>query len=101
VLKDPRAPEPKNAENPFFGWTYTAVVATKTDPSGRIMEARLTPALCGPLAPGKVSTDHPFADLTPSGTSCVAKDFDTVRGALAQSASINEPRTIRWVRDNP
>ena len=101
VLRDSRAPEPKNAENPFFGWTYTAVTPTKTDPAGRIMEAKLTPALCGPPAAGKASTDQPFAGLTPSGTNCIAKDFDTVRNALAQSVGIGQSRTIRWVRDNP
>ena len=101
VLKDPRAPEPRNAETPFFGWTYTAVTATKTDPAGRIMEARLTAALCGPPAAAKASTDQPFAGLTPSGTNCTAQDFDAVRNALALSAAISEPRTIKWVRDNP
>ncbi len=101
VLKDPRAPEPKTAENPFFGWTYTALVVTKTDPAGRIMEAAMIPALCGPLAPGKAVTDRPFAGLTISKDNCVAEDFETVRNALARSAAIAEPRTIKWVRDNP
>jgi hypothetical protein len=101
VLKDPRAPEPKNAENPFFGWTYTALTVTRTDPAGRIMEAALTPALCGPLAPGKTVTERPFAGLALSKDNCVAQDFETVRTALALSGAIAEPRTIRWIRDNP
>lgn len=101
VLKDPRAPEPKTTDIPFFGWTYTAVAPTRTDRLGQIMEAQLTPALCGPLAPGKAATDRPFAGLTMSRDNCVATDFDAVRNALAQSVAIAEPRTIRWVRDNP
>jgi hypothetical protein len=107
VLKDPRAPEPKDTDNPFYGWVYYAVTPTRFDPDGRIREASLVQAWCGPLPlsqPGKPApqlTDRPFPGLTPLGRNCVAKDLDAVKGALARSAGLGEPQTLKWVRDDP
>ena len=115
ALKDPRMPEPPNADNPFFGWTYTGLTVVRTDAADRIMEARMVEAQCGPLpangaasptAPGTPLqranvTDHPFPGLKLVGGNCVAEDLDTVKDAIRLSAALGEPQTIRWVRDRP
>ncbi len=113
ALKDPRAPEPLNADNPFFGWSYNALTVVRTDAADRIIEAKMVEAQCGPLpakadppaADGKPLrapvTDRPFPGLKIVGANCVAADLDTVRAALRQSASLGEPRTVRWIRDAP
>jgi hypothetical protein len=118
ILADPRAPEPKDTDNPFYGWTYYAVTPTRLDPGGLIREASVVQALCGP--PDKTFTPNaqrldskgidarfrgyasrPFAGLTMAGPSCTAKDLETVKRALTLSASLGEPRTLKWVRDDP
>jgi len=113
ALKDPRTPEPVNADNPLFGWSYSALTVVKTDAADRITEAKMVEAQCGPLpanadpaaADGKPRrasvSDRPFPGLTIVGADCVAKDLDAVRTALSLSASLGEPQTIRWIRDEP
>ena len=104
VLKDPRAPEPKDTDNPFYGWTYGAVTVLKTDQTGQIMQAEIMTADCGPLdqrGPSLSHTNHPFAGLAMVGNNCVAKTLDTVRNALTESAKLRPPSQLRWVRDEP
>jgi hypothetical protein len=107
VLKDPRAPEPKDTDNPFYGWTYWTVTPGRTDQAGQMMEAKVVQAQCGPLglhAPGQPApkvTDRPFPGLQVLRDNCVAKDVETVKRALALSAGLGEPRTLKWVRDDP
>jgi hypothetical protein len=107
VLKDPRAPEPKDTDNPFYGWVYYAVTPVRMDREGRMVEAKLVQAQCGPLPaaePGKSApkvTDRPFPGLRPVRDNCQAKDLDTVKRALQLSAGLGEPRTVKWVRDIP
>lgn len=107
ILKDPRAPEPKDTDNPFYGWIYYAVTPVRMDGAGKMLEAKLVPAECGPLPlaqPGKPApkvTDRPFEGLQIVRDNCQAKDLDTVKRALQLSAGFGEPRTLKWVRDNP
>lgn len=107
ILKDPRAPEPRDTENPFYGWVYYAVTPVRMDAGGKMLEARLVEAACGPLPaaePGKPApkvTDRPFPGLQIVRDACQAKDLDTVRRALQLSAGLGEPRTLKWVRDAP
>jgi hypothetical protein len=107
VLKDPRTPEPKDTDNPFYGWTYYALTPTRMDGEGHIREATVVQALCGPLPvaqagkPEPKVTDRPYAGLQVVRDACVAKDLDAVRRSLALSASLGEPRTLKWVRDDP
>jgi hypothetical protein len=107
VLRDPRAPEPKDTDNPFYGWVYYAVTPTRFDPNGRIREASVVQAWCGPLPlaqPGRPQpqvTDRLFPGLTLVGRNCVTKDLDVVKAALARSAALGEPQTLKWVRDDP
>ena len=107
ILADPRAPEPKDTDNPFYGWTYYAVTPVRMDGEGHIREATVVQALCGPLPftpPGRPApkvTDRPYAGLKLQRDNCVATDLDTVKRALALSASLGEPKTLKWVRDDP
>ncbi len=113
ILTDPRVPEPKDTDNPFYGWTYAAIAVLKTDAAGRITQAEMVQAECGPLPaktdlpppgnrPAPVSvTSRPFAGLTIVGANCVTKDLDTVKDALAQSAKLGPPSPMRWIRDDP
>ena len=112
ALKDPRVPEPPNADNPFFGWMYDGLTVTRTDAGDRITEARMVAAQCGPLPskstpptggglPPAAVTDRPFPGLKVVGANCVAEDLDTVTAAITQSAALGAPSTIRWVRDRP
>ncbi|HEY4030380.1 MAG TPA: hypothetical protein VGM25_08555 [Caulobacteraceae bacterium] len=113
AFKDARVPEPKNTDNPMYGWTYAAITPTKTDEAARITEARMVQADCGPLltqgaappAGGKPVTEnvtsHPYAGLTIVGNNCVAEDLDTVENALAESARLKPPAPMRWIRDVP
>lgn len=107
VLKDPRAPEPKDADNPFYGWVYYAVTPGRTDGGGKMMEAKLVQAQCGPLPaapagkPAPKLTDRPYPGLVVVRDNCQAKDLDTVKQALRLSAGQGEPRTLKWVRDQP
>ena len=104
LFRDPRVPEPKDTDNPFYGWTYAAVTVVKTDAAARITQAELVWADCGPApnhdGPSASHTNHPFAGLAIVGNNCVAKDLDTVRNALAQSGR-RPPRPVvmRWIRD--
>jgi hypothetical protein len=105
LFRDPRVPEPKDTDNPFYGWTYAAVTVVRTDAAARITEARLVWADCGPPpnhdGPSASHTNHPFAGLAMVGANCVAKDLDTVKNALAQSAGTGTPVSMRWIRDEP
>jgi len=109
IFSDPRAPEPRNAENPFFGWTYAWVEPERTDPNGRMIQARYVIAGCGPPHPvrrqgGRFVTEPPaelFPGLARAGLNCTAKDLDTVKAALAASAAADGWRSMRWVRDDP
>ena len=108
VLADPRAPEPKDTDNPFYGWTYYAVIpGTRMDQGGKMMEAKVVQALCGPLPPGRPSqpapkvTDRPYAGLVVLRDNCQAKDIDAVKRSLALSATLGEPRALMWIRDEP
>jgi hypothetical protein len=108
VLKDPRAPEPKDADNPFYGWTYWAVTpGARMDQAGQMMEAQVVQAECGPLplhAPGETPpkvTDRPFPGLKLVRDNCQAQDRDAVKRALQLSASLGNQRTLKWVRDDP
>jgi hypothetical protein len=106
ALKDPRAPEPTDSDNPFFGWTYASLTVVRTDALGRIMEARMLAPACGPLPAGGAGyTDRPFPGLTMVKSNCVAPDLDTVRAALARSQALVPAQiassTIRWIRDDP
>lgn len=104
VLIDPRAPEPKDTDNPFYGWTYAAVTPQRTDQAGQIMQAQFVTADCGPLeqdGPSRTRTNHPFAGLTLVGNNCVARDLATVKSALAQTARLRPPSQLRWIRDEP
>lgn len=107
VLQDPRAPEPKDTDNPFYGWTYFAVTPTRMDGEGHIREAKALQAECGPLPalqPGRAGrgvTDSPFPGLVVVGNNCVAKDLDTVMRALAQAGGLSQPYELKWVRDDP
>ena len=113
ILTDPRVPEPKDTDNPFYGWTYAAITVLKTDAAARITEAQMVQADCGPLPsntdpPSPASrpvplnvTSRPYAGLTIVGANCVAKDLDTVKNALVQSARIKSPVPMRWIRDEP
>ncbi len=67
VLTDPRVPEPKDTDNPFYGWTYAAIAVLKTDAAGRITQAEMVQAECGPL-PAK--TDLPAARKSASAGQC-------------------------------
>lgn len=107
VLKDPRAPEPKSTDGPFYGWTYAAVTPGRKDQAGQMMQATIVQAWCGPLPlsipgrPAKRVTDRPYPGLTVSGDNCLAKDLDAVRQALALSETLGEPKTAKWIRDEP
>lgn len=109
VLADPRAPEPKDTDNPFYGWTYYAITPTRMDGEGHIREATVVQALCGPLptAPLRIGqqppkvTDKPYAGLQVVRDNCVAKDLDAVKRSLALSETLGEPRQLKWVRDDP
>jgi hypothetical protein len=113
VFKDSRVPEPKDTDNPIYGWTYAAITPLQTDAAGRITQAEMVDAECGPLPAktdppppgGKPSpvnvTSRPFAGLTVVGNNCVAKDLDTVKNALAGSAKLKPPSPMRWIRDDP
>jgi hypothetical protein len=107
VLKDPRAPEPKDTDNPFYGWVYYAVTPLRMDGEGHIREATMVQAVCGPAPPAQPGrtapkvTDRPFPGLQVVRDNCQAKDLDTVKRALQLSASLGEPRTLKWVRDIP
>jgi hypothetical protein len=113
ILKDSRVPEPKDTDNPLYGWTYAAITVVKTDAAARITEARMVEANCGPLPsktdlppPGnkpasQTVTSRPFAGLIMVGSNCVAKDLDTVKTALAESAKLKPPSPLRWIRDTP
>lgn len=107
ILKDPRAPEPKDTDNPFYGWVYYAVTPGRTDGNGRMLEARLVQAQCGalpPPQPGKAPpkvTDRPYPGLVVVRDNCQAKDLDAVKRALQLSAGLGEARTLKWVRDDP
>jgi hypothetical protein len=107
VLADSRAPEPKDTDNPFYGWTYYAIMPTRSDGEGHIREATVVQALCGPMPlaqprkPAPKVTDRPYAGLKVAGDNCVAQDLDAVKAALALSATLGEPRTLKWVRDDP
>ena len=107
IFSDPRAPEPKDADNPFYGWVYAAITPTRFDPDGRIREAMMVQALCGPPPlhptgrPPRLASDQPFPGLTVSGNNCIAKDLETVKKALALSAGLGETQTMKWVRDDP
>jgi hypothetical protein len=94
----------KDADNPFYGWTYAAVTVKRMDQDGHIMQAEMVQADCGPLdhdGPSRNRTNHPFAGLTLVGNNCVAKDLDTVKNALAQSATLGPAIPMRWIRDDP
>jgi hypothetical protein len=107
IFSDARVPEPRDADNPFYGWVYAAVTPVRFDQDGRIREATMVQALCGPPPlhptgrPPRLASDRPFAGLTVSGNNCIAKDLETVKAALAQSAGLGEPQTMKWVRDEP
>ena len=105
VLADQRAPETRDTDNPFYGWTYAAVTVTKMDQDGHILQAEMVQADCGPLpnhdGPSASHTNHPFAGVTMVGNTCVAKDMDTVKNALAESAKLGPPVPMRWIRDDP
>jgi len=113
VLSDQRAPETRDTDNPFYGWTYAAVTVRRMDADGHIMEAEIVQADCGPLPsrdelppPGRRNpptdvTWRPFAGLTIVGKNCVAKDLATVKNALAESAKLAPPVPMRWIRDDP
>jgi hypothetical protein len=105
LFRDPRVPEPKDTDNPFYGWTFAGVTVVKTDAANRITEAQLAWAACGPPpdhdGPSASHTNHPFPGLVIVGSNCVAKDLDTVRSALAQSAKFGPPVSMRWIRDEP
>ncbi len=107
IFSDPRVPEPRDTDNPLFGWVYAAVTPGRLDDNGRMIEATMVQALCGPppLAPTgrppRLASDHPFPGLTVSGNNCVAKDLDTVKTVLALSAGLGAPQTMKWVRDDP
>ena len=113
ALKDSRVPEPKDTDNPFYGWTYAAITPVKTDAAARVIEAQMVQADCGPLLPqgpaplpGKDPvlenvTSHPYSGLTVVGTNCVARDLDAVRNAMAESAKVKPPSPMRWIRDVP
>lgn len=113
IFKDARVPEPKDTDNPIYGWTYAAITVLRTDAADRIVQAQMVQADCGPLpsqadppppgsrpAPATV-TSRPFPGLTIVGNNCVAKDLDTVKSALAQSANLKPPSPMRWIRDEP
>ena len=108
VLADPRAPEPKDTDNPFYGWTYYGVTpGVRADQAGRMMEAALTVALCGPLPaaqPGRPPprvTAQPSAGLAVVRDACQARDLEAVRRALVLSAGLEDPHALKWVRDDP
>jgi hypothetical protein len=113
VLIDPRAPEPKDTDNPFYGWTYAAVTVQRMDQDGHIMQAEMVQADCGPLPSvgdplplGRKTmpmdvTWRPFAGLTLNGKNCVAKDLETVKTAIAESAKLGPAVPMRWIRDDP
>jgi hypothetical protein len=107
VLRDPRTPEPKDTDNPFYGWVYYAVTPTRMDGEGHIREATMVQAQCGPLPvaqPGRPAarvTDRPFAGLTVVHDNCQARDLDTVKRTLQLSAGLGESRVVKWVRDDP
>ena len=108
VLADPRAPEPKDTDNPFYGWTYYAITpGARTDQAGKMMEATVVQALCGQLPLGRPGqpapkvTDRPYAGLQVLRDNCVTKDLDAVKRSLALSASLGEPRALKWIRDDP
>ena len=107
VLKDPRAPEPRDTDNPFYGWVYYAVTPTRMDGEGHIREATVVQALCGalpPAEPGRSApkvTDQAFPGLQVVRDNCQAKDLDTVKRALLLPAGLGETRTLKWIRDDP
>lgn len=107
VLKDPRAPEPRDTDNPFYGWVYYAVTPLRMDGEGHMLEAKLVQAQCGFVPPPPAGrpapkvTDRPYPGLVVVRDNCQAKDLDTVRRALQLSAGLGEPRTLKWVRDIP
>ena len=110
ILTDGRIPEPRDTDNPFYGWTYAAITPLQFDAAGRVVEAQMVQASCGPL-PSKIDpppgtkpvtvTARPFPGLTIVGKNCVAKDLDAVKNALAESAKINPAVPMRWIRDDP
>ena len=105
VFKDARFPAPRDADNPFFGWTYAKVTPTRLDAADRIVEARVVRPACGPpqsatlqdkAAPNR-DRFKPFPGLTVVGTACVVGDLDTLMQVLGRSEA--GATTIRWVRD--
>jgi hypothetical protein len=102
LFKDPRVPEPKDADNPMTGWVYAGITVLKTDAAARITEAQVVWADCGPLPPNTAGvTTQPFAGLTIVKTNCVAADLDAVKTAIAGSAKLKPPQPMRWIRDTP
>jgi hypothetical protein len=106
ILRDSRVPEPKDTDNPFYGWMYAGITVRKTDAAARVTEAELVWADCGPLPPNTdpaltTVTSRPYPGLTVVTNNCMAKDLDAVKNALAESAKSNTPVPIRWIRDNP
>lgn len=101
MLKDPRVPEPKTTDNPYYGWTYAAVTPVRFDAAGRMMEAKLVIAECGPLPYGGSVTNRPLPGLAIVGQNCVAKDLDTVRAALKSAMETGPVHTLRLIREEP
>ncbi len=105
ILKDPRVPEPRDTDNPLYGWTYAVITVLKTDAANRITQAEMIQAACGPLPAQDGSsashTNRPFAGLVMVGNNCVARDLETVKNALSESAKLNPPSPMRWIRDTP
>jgi hypothetical protein len=101
VFADPRVPEMKDTDNPVYGWTYAWVTPVRTDGAGRMLEAKLVQGVCGPLPIGARVTNRPFAGLQVVNQNCVAKDLATVKSALAASAELNPPQTLKFVREEP
>ena len=95
VLKDPRTPEPKDTDNPFYGWVYDAVTPVPHGPRGpgwwrRSWCRPYAARACGqPGRPAPKVTDRPFPGLTVVRDNCQAKDLDTVK---QRAAAVGGPR---------
>lgn len=102
------------AGRPAKLYAYAAFKPVKTDPEGRIVEARRWPVQCGPPPPkpetppdrapkaSDYTTRSPLPGLTvePETGVCSPRDQAAVRGAAAASEAWDEDKAvIRWLRD--
>ncbi len=108
VEQDAGGAAPSDDEEKLGRYFYYGLEARRLDEQGRIVEAALWPALCGPppASPGKgrhkqYVTRHPLPGMTIVGDNCRADRLSAVRRAAAESRKWSQAQSIHWVRDLP